>query len=203
MIVKLSAGWILAALVFWAGLAAADDCPKVKLDEQHPSAPIGVQPKIKNLGEGEVLHQSSVRAREGPVVQSERYLSAHRLRARRGRGSRVRKRTHRHQHLQLGLHRATGETGSRGDCRNLHPALKTSCQHASPALRPKTPFPRTADGWCRRKAPVADRDHERRKWAGKRPFPGDTDRRALRSEVTHSDALPVPCRRESTRMGSG
>ena len=53
-IVKLSAGWILAALVFWAGLAAADDCPKVKLDEQHPSAPIGVQPKIKNLGEGEV-----------------------------------------------------------------------------------------------------------------------------------------------------
>ena len=54
MIVKLSAGWILAALVFWAGLADADDCHKVKLDEQHPSAPIGVQPKIKNLGEGEV-----------------------------------------------------------------------------------------------------------------------------------------------------
>ena len=56
MVVKLSAGWILAALVFWAGLAAADDCPKVKLDEQHPSAPIGVQPKIKNLGEGEVYN---------------------------------------------------------------------------------------------------------------------------------------------------
>jgi hypothetical protein len=46
--------WILAALVSWAGPAAADDCRKVKLDEQHPSAAIGVQPKIKNLGEGEV-----------------------------------------------------------------------------------------------------------------------------------------------------
>ena len=50
MIVKLSASWILAALVFWAGPAAADDCAKVKLDELRPSAPIGVQPKIKNLG---------------------------------------------------------------------------------------------------------------------------------------------------------
>ena len=33
---------------------AADDCRKVNLDAAHPSAPIGVQPKIKNRGPGEV-----------------------------------------------------------------------------------------------------------------------------------------------------
>ena len=54
MIVKLTARRILAALAFWGGPAAADACHKVTLDEQHPSAPIGAQPKIKNLGEGEV-----------------------------------------------------------------------------------------------------------------------------------------------------
>ena len=41
-------------MAFWGGPAAADDCHEVNLDEQHPSAPIGAQPKIKNLGEGEV-----------------------------------------------------------------------------------------------------------------------------------------------------
>ena len=51
---KLAAAWILLALVFRAGPAAADDCLKVSLDDQHPSAPIGVEPKIKNLGPGEV-----------------------------------------------------------------------------------------------------------------------------------------------------
>src|SRR5579862_7226105 len=54
MMAKLTAAWILAALVFWGGPAAADDCRNVNLDDQHPSAPIDVQPKIKNLGPGEV-----------------------------------------------------------------------------------------------------------------------------------------------------
>jgi hypothetical protein len=54
MIAKLAAAGILAALVFWGGPAAADDCRNVNLDDQHPSAPIGVQPTIKNLGPGEV-----------------------------------------------------------------------------------------------------------------------------------------------------
>ena len=55
MLAKLAAAWILGApLVFWGGLAAADDCRKVNLDDQHPSAPIGAQPRIKNFGPGEV-----------------------------------------------------------------------------------------------------------------------------------------------------
>jgi len=54
MLAKLATAWILGALVFWGGPAAADDCRKVNLDDQHPSAPIGVQPQIKNLGPGEV-----------------------------------------------------------------------------------------------------------------------------------------------------
>jgi hypothetical protein len=55
MLAKLAAAALLGApLVFWGGLAAADDCRKVNLDDQHPSAPIGAQPKIKNLGPGEV-----------------------------------------------------------------------------------------------------------------------------------------------------
>jgi hypothetical protein len=54
MIAKIAAASILLALVFWGGPAAADDCRKVNLDDQQPSAPIGVQPKLKNLGPGEV-----------------------------------------------------------------------------------------------------------------------------------------------------
>jgi hypothetical protein len=54
MIAKLATAWILGALVFWGGPAAADDCRKVNLDDQHPSAPIGVHPKLKNIGPGEV-----------------------------------------------------------------------------------------------------------------------------------------------------
>ena len=54
MIVRLSAGLLLAMSAFSGGLAVAEDCRKVNLDEQHRTAPIGSQPKIKNLGEGEV-----------------------------------------------------------------------------------------------------------------------------------------------------
>src|SRR5271157_1319540 len=36
------------------------------------------------------------------------------------------------------------------------------------------------DGRCRRKATVADRDRERRKWAGKRALPSDTYRASAR-----------------------
>jgi hypothetical protein len=54
MLAKLAAVWLLGALVFWGGSASADDCRSVNLDDQHPSAPIGVQPKMKNLGPGEV-----------------------------------------------------------------------------------------------------------------------------------------------------
>ena len=54
MLTKPAAAWIFAALVFCGGPAAADDCRKVNLDDQHPSAPIGAQPRIKNFGPGEV-----------------------------------------------------------------------------------------------------------------------------------------------------
>jgi hypothetical protein len=54
MSVRLSASLLLATLMFWGGSSLADDCRKVRLDEQHRSAPIGAQPKVKNLGEGEV-----------------------------------------------------------------------------------------------------------------------------------------------------
>lgn len=54
MLARLSVALILGALVLWGGRASADDCRKVNLDDQHPSAPIGAQPKIKNLGPGEV-----------------------------------------------------------------------------------------------------------------------------------------------------
>ena len=54
MLARLAATFILAALMFWGRPAAADECRKVNLDDQHPSAPIGVQPKMKNLGPGEV-----------------------------------------------------------------------------------------------------------------------------------------------------
>jgi hypothetical protein len=54
MPIKFAVAWILAALAFWGGSAAADGCHNVNLDDQHPSAPIGTQPKIKNLGPGEV-----------------------------------------------------------------------------------------------------------------------------------------------------
>jgi hypothetical protein len=54
MIAKFSGGFVLAALSFCAGQAAADDCRKVTLDAERRSAPIGTQPNIKNLGEGEV-----------------------------------------------------------------------------------------------------------------------------------------------------
>jgi hypothetical protein len=54
MLAKLAVAWILVALLFWGEPAAADDCRKVNLDDQHPSAPIGVQPRIKSLGPGEV-----------------------------------------------------------------------------------------------------------------------------------------------------
>lgn len=54
MIAKLAAVSILAASVLWGRPAAADDCRKVNLDDQHPSAPIGAQPQMKNFGPGEV-----------------------------------------------------------------------------------------------------------------------------------------------------
>src|SRR5208283_2320512 len=50
---------------------------------------------------------------------------------------------------------------------------------------------RERDDWSRRIAADPNCNHERRKLAGNRPFPSDTDRRALHSEVTHNDALPV------------
>jgi hypothetical protein len=54
MMARLAAACVLIASIGWAGSAAADDCRKVDLDAQHRSAPIGVQPTIKNLGDGEV-----------------------------------------------------------------------------------------------------------------------------------------------------
>jgi hypothetical protein len=54
MIAKLAVAGISAAWIFLGGPAAADDCRKVTLDDQHPSIPIGTQPNIKNLGPGEV-----------------------------------------------------------------------------------------------------------------------------------------------------
>jgi hypothetical protein len=54
MITKLAAVFALAALTIWAAPAIADDCRKVMLDAQHPSAPIGAQPIVKNLAGGEV-----------------------------------------------------------------------------------------------------------------------------------------------------
>jgi hypothetical protein len=51
---KLAAACVLIAAMAQAGSAAADDCRKVNLDAQHPSAPIGLQPTMKNLGGGEV-----------------------------------------------------------------------------------------------------------------------------------------------------
>lgn len=54
MIAKLAAACALAALTFWGAPAAADDCRKVTLDAQHPSAPIGALPTVKNLAGGEV-----------------------------------------------------------------------------------------------------------------------------------------------------
>ena len=44
---------ISAALVGVAP-AAAENCRKVNLDVDHPSAPIGATPNLKNLGAGEV-----------------------------------------------------------------------------------------------------------------------------------------------------
>ena len=67
-------------------------------------------------------------------------------------------------------------------------AEPTSCQHPFPS-RGFDPFAkpqgndrnsRDADGRSRREAAVADRDRERRKWARKRAFPGDTYRRGPR-----------------------
>jgi len=54
MITKLAAVLLVAALAVCEKPAAADDCHKVDLDDQHPTAPIGTRPKIKNLGPGEV-----------------------------------------------------------------------------------------------------------------------------------------------------
>ena len=54
MAVTRIAALIVVALALWGGPAAADNCRKVSLDEQHPSAPIGLQPNMKNLGAGEV-----------------------------------------------------------------------------------------------------------------------------------------------------
>jgi len=54
MIAKLAAAYALAALTLWGEPAATDDCRKVNLDAQHPSAPIGAQPTVKNLAGGEV-----------------------------------------------------------------------------------------------------------------------------------------------------
>jgi hypothetical protein len=54
MLTKLAAACGLGMLVLCGGPAVADDCRNVKLDDQHPSAPIGTAPKMKNLGPGEV-----------------------------------------------------------------------------------------------------------------------------------------------------
>jgi hypothetical protein len=54
MMTRLAVAWLLAMLVLHGRPAVADDCHKVDLDDQHPIAPIGTQPKIKNMGPGEV-----------------------------------------------------------------------------------------------------------------------------------------------------
>jgi hypothetical protein len=51
---RLAAACVVIAAMAQAGSAAADDCRKIVLDAQHPSAPIGVQPTMKNLSGGEV-----------------------------------------------------------------------------------------------------------------------------------------------------
>ena len=54
MTVRLAAAYGLATLALCAAPAAADACGNVYLNAQHPSAPVGVQPTVKNLGPGEV-----------------------------------------------------------------------------------------------------------------------------------------------------
>jgi hypothetical protein len=52
----------------------------------------------------------------------------------------------------------------------------------------------TADGRSRHKAPVADRDRERREWTGKRALPSDTYRRGLRPKPPSPDEDEARCR---------
>ena len=48
------------------------------------------------------------------------------------------------------------------------------------SLQSESTLASRSDGGSRRKATVADRDRERRKWAGKRALPSDIYRRGLR-----------------------
>jgi hypothetical protein len=48
------AKFVVAAFGIAAATTAQAECRKVNLDAQHPSAPIGVHPQMKNLAGGEV-----------------------------------------------------------------------------------------------------------------------------------------------------
>lgn len=54
LIAKFAVAWTLTVSVFCSGPAAADDCRRVNLDDQHPTAVIGTQPKLNNFGPGQV-----------------------------------------------------------------------------------------------------------------------------------------------------
>lgn len=71
MIAKFAVAWTLTVSVFCSGPAAADDCRRVNLDDQHPTAVIGTQPKLNNFGPGAGLHQPRGRPGEGSVLKEE------------------------------------------------------------------------------------------------------------------------------------